>query len=219
MSAREENPKTETPFYPSHVFTSIITKECVEQELRRVFPYEKSESIASMTDRVHGNTAAYSSAPGRSSRNKITRFRRIFAILILLKETKEIKQFLKTGVNDSDLPLMKVKRPNERMAYDLCRQNEIDSPIEFITLAWDNDTIEQFWHRQWTMLSPFFAQRRALRKVWHYKLQREVILPFIGCETKVEKHIGGSAQVSRVVIHDKHHSFHTREVSIAPDYS
>ncbi|KFA55252.1 hypothetical protein S40293_04995 [Stachybotrys chartarum IBT 40293] len=205
ITSQRINPKTKDSFYPRETFQSVITRDSVTQELMRKFPQEDDATIALWADQI-----CYGLSKERPVKKKYTCFRRIFAMLVLLDQIPEIFNFLVADINDSNLPLSKINRPNHAMIFDLCLRSDPDKAIEFST-HWGRKDARCFWEWQWAMLSPFFAKRKARKKVWHYKLQRHVVLPYIETEITSEVHTGGFAQVSRVCIHDKHHNFHNGE--------
>lgn len=216
MKARSENKKTGEFFFPRKVFTTIITRRCVEQKLRETWPHPEDTTIGDYNDFIAEivNQICQQPHPNKYRREKVKCLRRIFTILVLLKRTEEILNFLDAGIHDSHLPLVMVKRDGETALHDLRRRDDVNDPIDFITSGWDEMEIDSFYTWQWKMLSPCFAQRKAHKKVWHYKLQKRVQLPYIGPKATLERYVGGFSQVSRVYIHEDHHDFHDRKVSM-----
>lgn len=217
MDAREENPHTELAFYPSQAFTSIISRRCVEHKLREAWPRRDELSINDYNDIINDimDQICDAKSSARSHRRKVRGLRRIFAILVLLDRVGDISHFLEAGINDSNLPLVKTKRPGAKTLYDLCRRGECGRPIDFMS-EWDPLVVERFYDLQWPMLSPCFVPRKAHKKVWHYTLESNVVLPYIQMEGSPEKYFGGSAQVFRVRIHENHHDFRESKVSKPP---
>ncbi|KFA70659.1 hypothetical protein S40288_08274 [Stachybotrys chartarum IBT 40288] len=213
MKARSENKKTGEFFFPRKVFTTIITRRCVEQKLCETWPQPEDTTIGDYNDFIADSVdrICQQRRPIKSRREKVKGLRRIFTILVLLKRTEEVLNFLYAGIDDSHLPLVMVKRDGETALHDLRRRGDVNDPIDFITTGWDEMEIDSFYTWQWKMLSPCFAQRKAHKKVWHYKLQKRVQLPYIGPKATLERYFGGFSQVSRVYIHEDHHDFHDRK--------
>lgn len=206
MAARAENPIMEARWFPRNVFSSIITKACVEDELRKAFPGQTSGVYISrlahdICSRGHGRDRS-------QGKGYVVRYRRIFAILVLIKKTRAIEDFIEEGVSDSHLPLMQIARPNEGMIFDLRLRCEPSRSITNLFRDWDDADIEQFWSTQWAMIAPFFATNKAHNKVWHYSLKKKAILPFERIDGGAgQVRSGGFGQVSRVYIHPEHHNF------------
>ena len=217
MDAREENMHSESTafFYPRSVFSYIITEASVAGELRRVLPEKKEEAEVVKLARDICAKTVVPAEDGKGRRRpepKIRCFKRIFALLVLVKKTLAITDFMAAGVNDSDLPLEQVRRLDARKLFDLSRRSEPDKPLRKLFGEWDDGDMELFWERQWTVISPFLALRAERYKVWHYRLKPRVVLPFCQCSTHpvgatTDPVHSGFSHVFRVAIHPWHHNF------------
>jgi hypothetical protein len=130
-------------------------------------------------------------------------YRRILAILYLMKRPSLITVFIKHKVRDTDLPLDKVLSPKAfRNVYELrSRHNRQAHYIHFKKHA----DAHEFWRKQWSVLVQTFADCNG-SNVPHddfTDLEPETILPFL---SKDPIGMGGSGQVYKVRIHPEYHS-------------
>jgi hypothetical protein len=142
----------------------------------------------------------------RVSADECTSYRKVLAILHLMKRPSKIRLFVKHRVCDSHLPLMEAPYPTgPRRYYELRSRREPGSSVRFKKGAYANEFLE----RQWSVLVPFF-QGSDGNHVPHDDFESDTILPFLHYE---EKRKGGSGEVFKVEIHPAHHSLKREKVS------
>jgi hypothetical protein len=133
-------------------------------------------------------------------------YRKILAILYLMKRPSKIRLFVKHGVCDSDLPLREGSCPiGPRSFYEL-RSQKSGSTVRFKKPV---HAIE-FLERQWSVLVPFFHGSDGTH-IPHNDFGSDVILPFISQEETATE--GGSGKVFKVEIHPDQHSLRKEKVS------
>jgi hypothetical protein len=197
-------------FFPKNVLSTIVTEKCVREELVKYLDdAHDKEVIAGYAKKICEETK-YEEEPNQI---KIRSFRKIFVILVLIEKTPAIIKFLEKDVNDSDLPLEKVERPNEKGAYDLRLSRNPTKRLKCFSKKWSQLHIRNFEEFQWTTLSPFFG-KGGHKDVKHYPLQDQVILPFISdsrtdqtSSYRTLEFEGGFGRVFKVDIHPDHHNF------------
>ncbi|KAE9363830.1 hypothetical protein N431DRAFT_390007 [Stipitochalara longipes BDJ] len=197
-------------FFPKNVISTIITEQCVREELSKELDADayNKKAIAEYARRICEEKEF-----GDNSTKKIRCFRKIFVILVLIEKTPAIIKFLEKDVNDSDLPLEKVERPHEKGSYDLRLSRNRTKRLKCFSKKWNQLHIRNFEGYQWTTLSPFFG-KGGHKIVKHYPLQDQVILPFISAIRRDRSSThntlefeGGFGRVFKVDIHPDHHNF------------
>lgn len=132
-------------------------------------------------------------------------YRKIFTILALIEKADTIPEFLREGVHDGDLPLMKLEKDGKPGIFKLGRKSQEGKaayPLRcFKTFSRIN--FLNFEDYQWAVLAPIF-DRPHKNDVNYYDLDDPVILPFMEEEEVSE---GGFGRISRVKIHPDHHNF------------
>jgi hypothetical protein len=134
-------------------------------------------------------------------------YRKILAILYLMKRPSKIRLFVRSRLCDDHLPLKKTLDPSgvDHVAT-LTSRRMLESPcIKFKR----KDDAEEFLERQWSVLAPVFDRPAGI--VSHKDLEPEVVLPFLS-ETTIAK-VGGSSKVFKAKIHPDHHHLDLSEVS------
>ena len=143
-------------------------------------------------------------------------FRRIFAILVMIQQPREILTFINNNITDHDLPLVK-GRSGAKGSYDLRRKVQPHTTLRCLQ-HWSSFLVNSFDEYQWTLLSPFFS-RGNKGTVRFYPLDDRTILPFVEDSSRDssfgndEDFQGGHGSVFRVKIHRSHHAFHNTPVS------
>ncbi|KAL4886786.1 kinase-like domain-containing protein [Aspergillus karnatakaensis] len=132
---------------------------------------------------------------------------KLLAALVDIKKQACILQLLREGIQDKDLPFMRV--PNPRGPGFTLFTNE-RQPIQAVK-EWDSSSIFNFENKQYRVLSPVFHLGG------HYVLNDLHIPPFIGDINSDYKPAaaGGFGEVSQQYIHPDHHRLGdptTREV-------
>ncbi|KAL9071967.1 MAG: hypothetical protein Q9161_003899 [Pseudevernia consocians] len=115
------------------------------------------------------------------------RAKKIFAILVVIRQLDVLQDLIKEELGDELLPLA-------NPATSSLEDNKLRSALS----KWDLDTIKGFFEFQWTLLSPIFSEGK------HLKLDDDAILPFIKSEPIANGAYGG---VHCVEIHSDHEIF------------
>lgn len=199
-------------FFAEGQLSKILTEERVQQELTTHFEDSLPEStIAEYAKTICQKSLTLDESSDQLEQPKTRSYIKILAILILIQKTRAIIKVLEdpSGVNDSDLPLIKSPRADNERFYELRigRQSETSLGC-FQKKWWDQFNIRNFDEWQWTTIPLVFKGSKSHKDVTHHVLQRQAILPFIE-DTRTE-HEGGFARVFKVAIHPKHHPFHTK---------
>jgi hypothetical protein len=135
-------------------------------------------------------------------------YRKILAILYLMKRPSKIRLFVKSGVCDKHLPLKEIQHPvGHNRSVTLTSLNIPESPRMEFKRPEDAD---EFLQRQWSVLAPVFVG--SDKAVPHDNLEHEMILPFLS-ETTIAKE-GGSSKVFKAKIHPDHHRLSQKDVSL-----
>lgn len=144
---------------------------------------------------------------------RLETYRKVFAILVLIGKAESVVKFIQARVCDADLPL--VRRRSSTGDWSMRRHRDVINELGCFKSGWCELELRNFDHWQWTTLSPFFALSKERKEVNHYRLQDEIILPFmdeatVGDESKPAaiELLGGGGRVFKVRIHPEHHSFH-----------
>lgn len=204
-------------FFAKDQLSKILTEDCVRNELTRHFEDSLSEeTIAEYAKTICQGTVSQGQVSGRNRTTDRKTFIKIFAILIIIEKTKSIIKLLEEDVNDSDLPLIKVPRPNDERKFDLRVSRDPHKVLRSFQKRWNQLNIRNFDEWQWTTLPVEFAQPTEHREVQHYQLEEQRILPFVKDSREQKPHFsrrteleGGFASVFQVAIHPQHHDFQT----------
>ncbi|KAI3336767.1 kinase-like domain-containing protein [Xylariaceae sp. AK1471] len=132
-------------------------------------------------------------------------YRKIFAILLLIDEPRAIRKFVREGVCDAHLPLVKVPAGKSTKAFSLGIK-EGDKPIRLKCFnGWQRQALQRFEQRQWKVLVPFFGDERPHDVI---QLEEDTILPFT-----YREHIrtGSQSKIFKVRIHTDYHNFNDDE--------
>jgi hypothetical protein len=205
-------------FFPKKVLSTIVTKKRVCDELSKEL---NADVYDEKLIEAYAKRICEEKEFDQEGTKKIRSFRKIFVILVLIGKTPAIIKFLKQDVNDSGLPLKRVSRPDEKGSYDLRRSRDPTEPLECFSKKWNQLHIRNFEGYQWTTLSPFFSKAEH-KRVKHYRLQEQAILPFLSASRKDETDThntlefeGGFGRVFKVDIHPDHHNFDCHNVNVS----
>jgi hypothetical protein len=146
-SCSEDGLHEGSEYIPADAVKNIITRDSIKAELARSSGNGISLS-GCLADKVVKKNA-----------------KKIFAILVYLKEPWDIKKMLNDGFGDDDLPLSK----DEHYGLHSAR----DPKKIFVSEDWETQTVDDFLLKQWMVLAPIF-------KIWgeHFVVNRKCLLPF-----------------------------------------
>ncbi|KAH9208073.1 kinase-like domain-containing protein, partial [Leptodontidium sp. 2 PMI_412] len=160
-------------FFPRKVLSTIVNRKCVYKELsKHLADVHSKETIADYASKICGIDY------GENGSRKVTCFRKIFVILVLIDKTPAITKFIEIGLSDSDLPLVLAKRMDSKGSKELRLSRNPEKNLSCFSKQWKQLHFRNFEAYQWTTLSPFFA-KGGHKQVVHYPLQDHAILPFI----------------------------------------
>ncbi|KAI1208245.1 kinase-like protein [Annulohypoxylon truncatum] len=215
-------------FIPFNTLQLAKDRKLVEQTLRHKDSGVSAGDIPKLLETI----CSGEQAPSAKS------FFRIFAILVICKNTRYISEFIELGVDDAYLPLPTIRRSEGKIT--ILHKNEKYRPriksekVERIFQDqedWDSDKLHNFNTRQWWAIAPFLWRRDNV--IPHYVLEASDVLPFTGNERSKGPQIevddqdgpetvdpepllekeGGFSDVFRVQIHPSHYDFGTQPYS------
>jgi len=204
LSTRDNEGQIET-FIPKAKLRHVITVEAVTRELTRTATQStvrlSSEEIQSYARIV----CTESEDERQKGTTKITTFRKIFALLVLIEAVSSIVDFVREGVTDQDLPLVKHDGTGElyRKGGQICVPRGCFK-------EWSPLKLENFQRYQWWLLATYFSPPDDDGVVKNYKLQDQHILPFLTPGNALSQSIdktGGYGKVIMVKIPSDHHNF------------
>lgn len=208
-------------FFPRGLLSTLVTRDCVYQELSRCLTGDNPELIHRYTETIC-QEVPQPQEEDECRPPKIKSFKKIFAILVLIEETSSITKFIREDINDLNLPLSKHLLGTNGMIIELRLASDVNRRLEAFQ-DWSIQSRRKFEEWQWSALSPFFY-KDPCENVKHFPLQPSIMLPFIsddlqGQESKQNIHLrkeihGGNSKVSRVQIHPDHHNFKLLKVGI-----
>jgi hypothetical protein len=117
-------------------------------------------------------------------------FRRVFAILILIRKPSAIFSFLENEIDDTQLPFYVDEE--DRPPHDV-----------FQIADWKDQDIRDFCQTQWEIWPVFFSVKGE--KIVHYECRRGEILPFVNHEWRFIKK-GGSGEIACYGLHSHQQS-------------
>ncbi|RSL67021.1 hypothetical protein CEP53_003168 [Fusarium sp. AF-6] len=132
---------------------------------------------------------------------------KIFSILLLINEPKELRRFFRCGYCDKDLPFTWSKLGNRRKILRPLNQPFTgNQDIEHETCFQEGEDrfMNNFYREQWQVHIPFIS-RTENNQVAEYELHHDTIMPWKSHQD-VEQH-GGFSKVYKIQIHPAHHSF------------
>ena len=209
QSTRDNEGQVET-FVSKAKLRHVITVDAVTRELTRTaaqfHPRLSPEQIKS-----YARTVCEETEDQRHNRTtKITTFRKIFALLVLIEAVPSIVHFVTEEVTDQDLPLGKHERTSElyRKGGEICVPRGCFQ-------GWSPLKLENFQRYQWWLLATYFSPPDDDGVVKNYKLQDQHILPFLTPENTLGQSIdktGGYGKVIMVNIPSDHHNFRDKRL-------
>lgn len=204
-------------FFAKHQISKILTEDRVRNELTRHFEDSLSEAtIAKHAKTICHGAIKQAESPDYDGQQESKSFIKVLAILIIIEKTKSIIKLLEDDVNDSDLPLIKIPRPNDEKLFDLRSRRKPDVVLRCFQRKWNQLNIRNFEEWQWTTLPVDFGQPMEHGEVKHLQLEEQKVLPFTEDSREQKPHFsrrteleGGFASVFKVAIHPQHHNFRT----------
>jgi hypothetical protein len=162
-------------FLPRDKLEEIVTPQNVRLELER-------EGL--VNEKVDQLVHAVFTAPGR---------RKLFAILAMIEQTKEIELLVGLELWDKSLPFQLQSTKNDNADQ---------------LIPWSPFIMECFESRQWAVLPPVFYFEKG-KMGQHYVFQDATILPFCEFSTRSAHTViqGGFGSVTQVEIHPAHLHF------------
>lgn len=188
-------------FIPDDKLVEIMTVENVQHYL--------SNSGSIFHEHHHEILEHVCGQAGRSNAHRTSR--RIFAILLLMREPRLIFDFMEQGIDDGDLPLTKIRADSSSSDSessmdddedDYLARSTSDGPIIIKKFCeWTPSQRQTFYNNQWRVQVPVILKgRRAPDLHPIHKFHNDVILPWI----EYQEHYSGNSDVSRVKIHKAH---------------
>jgi hypothetical protein len=228
-SRQKRNPVLALPGQAIQVSKSIGTGI-----MDRVFSFdEKKDKIETLARKICGMD--------RSPGGERLEYRRIFAILVLIRMSHKISRFVKVNISDTWLPLeahmvsnqIKFFRRVPGMSntgkaapsrHDRSEKNfysrkansgegkPVLKPLKCFR-GWNGEQRGLFENKQWVVLAPTFDRGgfEDSEPVRHQSFRPENILPFTS-RVALRSENGAFGQVYQVEIHSEHHRFGTPEV-------
>ncbi|KAK4661351.1 uncharacterized protein QC763_0102150 [Podospora pseudopauciseta] len=138
-------------------------------------------------------------------------YRKIFAVLVMMRRSGDIVGFVEQKICDGHLPLEAVVLDDVQLEVRL--QGKTNKKLDFLS-HWDEDLRhEDFERLQWMMLPPSFVKERG-KPARLYELPKKVIMPWLSEERGYD---GGYSWVTKVQIHPQHYDFKEFESHIISD--
>lgn len=191
-------------FLPDDKLAEIMTFENVHfyfsvREDRRHILHEHQDAIAR---HVCGQT-------GQSNARRASR--RIFAILLLIKESRLILDFIEEGIDDGDLPLSMTRADSSTSDLgsgldddegDFLATSTSDGPVIIKRFCqWTRAQKQSFYNNQWRVQVPILLKARRTPD-FHpvHRFDKDIILPWI----EYEEYYHGNSDLARVKVHKAH---------------
>lgn len=105
-------------------------------------------------------------------------YRTVFAILIMMDKHTSIGQFVKEGISDSKLPLLRNNggSPDSLTSFP---DPSVNASLRGILSGWKPQERDKFFGVQWELIPTFFAKKPGNMKVPHYELLSGHVLPYV----------------------------------------
>jgi hypothetical protein len=195
-------------FLPLGSLYRILTKERISNELTSYYPEIQSDELQTLVRDIWDTHTIVQSPESIQTTTRL----RIFAILALLGQVKEIRNFIRDKLYDSHLPF--ILSTNDDGDCQLEHNDENGGQtIEFFSNWPQEHDLESYAEKQWQVLSPYFQLSTSKHsEILHYDFPRETILPFL--EKDDDRKRGGFGEVFRVKIRPESHNCCEDPVSI-----
>ncbi|KAF4336072.1 kinase [Fusarium beomiforme] len=200
-------------FLPRDEIQKVLTEEAVEKELAQCDKWQKSLILRLL--RPHRSdfkkeARMICGTATTQDEQKYDRktYRKIFAILVLLKRPSLIFPFLEQRVCDDDLPLKLGDVVNTAVITIRTRNGK---EVTLRGFRRKKSFYDKFIEKQWVVLSTFF-EPLSERNDNSQTLEREEIPPFTSWTLVSDR--GGFGEVFKVEIHASHHSFRVSPINL-----
>jgi hypothetical protein len=184
-NARHEWPEGSFRYFiPVDDFNRIVTPDSILLEVERCAMIFKSDE-----ERLQIVQEISISAP------------KLFAILVILKRSRFIIEFLDEAIDDTDLPFVRYDNTSKSGHFKLCSRKTPDQPIKCM-MMWDQARVNDFGRDQWCFLAPIFEYHDHIN---HYELDDNCVLPWVEDEERSHRAVeGGYGSVWKIAIHPAH---------------
>jgi len=188
---RIEWPENESRYFiPADELCRLVTVDSILCELKRSRIKKSDEELLDISKTI------WKIAP------------RLFAILVCMGKGKCICSFINEGLEDNDLPFVRSEIKTEGHgagSFKLRSKRALEVPIRCME-KWGRADITNFGRDQWWMLAPIFKEsQKPKKKVRHYELEDNCVLPFIEDQERTgQAAAGGYSSVWGVLIHPAH---------------
>ncbi|KAH8896573.1 kinase-like protein [Thozetella sp. PMI_491] len=143
--------------------------------------------------------------PGREKKS----YQVVLALLLMCKQHCLIRDFLDHGIDDGCLPLLQQRTGTAQFSLESHR-----NPGRKLAIfdGWPEDALDHFYRYQWQLIPTFFSKMdRKERKVPHYELRLNHILPYVHNPSKTRSLDGSDGEDRRghfgqVSVYDLHPS-------------
>ncbi|KAI0468301.1 hypothetical protein F4859DRAFT_491162 [Xylaria cf. heliscus] len=199
-------------FLPNGSLDELITKDSVEEELRRIFTSKNptddkrkpEDEARKLSKRICIKEEILDGG------NCFKPIRQIFAILVLMREASQISRFIKQGLSDNELPLSITEDEEKKINPQRRRGSCVGLSFEGLPYfkRWLPGLKDQFWEMQWRVIAPVLTEGEY-NDIQFLPLHEKDILPFISSNDVPTQDVGhgGFGVVYTALIHPKHHNF------------
>ncbi|KAI0970492.1 kinase-like domain-containing protein [Xylaria arbuscula] len=178
-------------FIPHDQLNEILDRRSVTDEVTTLFYEETPQQLEQVVDRILGQ--------GMISQGKC---RKIFAVLVMIRQARSIKQFIDKNISDADIPLKSNPEDKFKITAFHIRQEATLKPE-----GWSNTNYRSFLEYQWFVDAPVFTRDKSHDD--HIPiLGEQTIFPWIPDDSLKEKNRQtGHSEVRPIKIHESHHDF------------
>lgn len=197
-------------FLPLNILKSLVNPTSVDELLKSEnFSPEDREEIVQA---IFGDCKVSDCDHLGEKPHEQAKLRRIFAILVLAKQVKNITTFIRNGLTDSVLPLSIAKKPRVNQTPTSGGQSPIFSAspasteitkVEGCFAKFNSGDQQAFCLWQKMVHVPFFTFAGEESHISFYDLDASCALPFIEQEEPIH---GGFGSVRKIHIHQAHHN-------------
>ncbi|KAE8443565.1 hypothetical protein EG329_001727 [Mollisiaceae sp. DMI_Dod_QoI] len=180
-------------FIPYDDLQRLVTIDAVLIELRRREMVFKETELQDKADEI------------------LKTARKLFAALVCVSMGECILDFLNEGLNDKDMPFVRVELGNRNLGVGAFRLESRRQPKKVLqcmsSSKWGRSRLEAFNRDQWWVLAPIFKESKKedkMKKVRHWELEPNRVLPFVEDNQSTSDNSGGYSEVWAVRVHRAH---------------